>query len=146
MACSPNRPVRVLVVDDQAPFRAVVAQTLQEADGFEVVGSLPGTQGLAVEIARTEPDLVLLDFRMSGDDGAAAALDLHRVHPELVVVLMSVFDVEDVPAEVLAAGVGFLPKEELGPASLAELQRRLLAEAPGPDVAGPDVAGPGVRG
>ena len=114
--------VRVIVVDDQASFRAVVAQALQEADGFDVVASLPGTGTLAAEIDRLRPDLVLLDVRMPGDDGPGAAQELRRTHPGLTVVLMSVFDVEDVPADVLRSGVGFLPKEDLGPGPLAELR------------------------
>jgi DNA-binding NarL/FixJ family response regulator len=120
-----TRPVRVLVVDDQASFREVVRQALDGVDGFEVVGALPGAQELTAEVDRLHPDLVLLDVRMPGEDGATAASHLHRAHPELAVVLMSVFDREDVPDEVLDAGVGFLPKEDLGPAPLAELHRRL---------------------
>jgi DNA-binding NarL/FixJ family response regulator len=126
----PTAPaLRVLVVDDQEAFRDVVAQALTEVDGFTVVGSLPGAGDLIDEVARLDPDLVLLDVRMPGEDGATAALRLRRARPELTVVLMSVFDVEDVPAEVLAAGVGFLPKEDLGPGALAELRDRL---EPGP--------------
>lgn len=124
-----GRPVRVLVVDDQPSFRDVVAQALDGADGFEVVGSLPGTQTLDAEIDRLQPDLVLLDVRMPADDGPSAALRLRHDRPDLTVVLMSVFDAEDLPAEVLRAGVGFLSKEELGPDSLAELYLRLRGDA-----------------
>jgi DNA-binding NarL/FixJ family response regulator len=122
----PSTPaLRVLVVDDQAAFRDVVAEALTEVDGFTVVGSLPGADGLIDEVTRLDPDLVLLDVRMPGEDGVCAALRLRRERPELTVVLMSVFDAEDVPAEVLAAGIGFLPKEDLGPGALAELRDRL---------------------
>lgn len=128
----PQRPLRVLVVDDQPSFRDVVTQTLDEAGGFEVVGSLPGTQTLVAEIDRLDPDLVLLDVRMPGDDGPSAALRLRRTRPDLCVVLMSVFDVEDVPGDVLDAGVGFLAKEEFGAVPLTELHRRLQAPGAGP--------------
>lgn len=125
MAPAATRPVRVLVVDDQASFREVVRQALDGVDGFTVVGSLPGSQGLAEAVDRLHPDLVLLDVRMPDGDGATAAAALRVSHPRVVVVLMSVFAVEDVPDEVLDAGVGFLPKEDLDPATLADLHARL---------------------
>jgi len=63
----PIRPRRVLLVDDEAALRAVVAETLR-GDGYVVDEAGDGTEGLE-RVRATRPDLILLDLEMPVLDG-----------------------------------------------------------------------------
>jgi DNA-binding response OmpR family regulator len=64
---SPDRPVRILVVDDEPTVREMVGLNLK-ADGYDVVFAARGDEALGVARA-TQPDLVVLDVMLPGRDG-----------------------------------------------------------------------------
>jgi hypothetical protein len=64
--------VRVLIVDDQEPFRMAARMVVEAAEGFEVVGEAD-TGESSVEMARElDPDLVLMDVNLPGVNGLEA--------------------------------------------------------------------------
>ena len=63
--------IRVVVVDDQALMRAAFRQILS-AHGIEVVGEAATADEAVAEVARTSPDVVLMDVRMPGRTGIEA--------------------------------------------------------------------------
>jgi DNA-binding NarL/FixJ family response regulator len=72
MTTPPNAPVRVLIVDDQAPFRRAAELIVEATDGFEVAGVV-STGETAVEAAQAlRPDLVVMDVHLPGIDGPEA--------------------------------------------------------------------------
>ena len=78
-------PVRVAVVDDQAPFRAAARAVIGRTPGFEQVGEAgDGAQALAL-LADTAVDLVLMDIKMPVLDGIAATGRIAVDHPDVVV-------------------------------------------------------------
>ncbi|MEV0759119.1 response regulator transcription factor [Nocardia sp. NPDC050435] len=103
--------IRVLLADDEAMIRAGVRAILGSDPEIEVVAEA-GDGGRALELARVhDPDVALLDIRMPGMDGLAAAAELRRVQPGIAVVVLTTFDEGDYVARALAAGVkGFLLK------------------------------------
>ncbi len=79
---------RVLLVDDEANIRKMVAALL-ESEGFETAEAANGSAAVA-EVERDAPDAVLLDLMMpGGPDGLATIEQLKRVAPDLPVVMMS---------------------------------------------------------
>ena len=108
---------RVLIVDDQAPFRTA-ARALLERRGYQVVGEASDGAAAVALATRLLPDAVLLDVRLGADDGFAVARALTRACPGTAVLLTSC---EDQRAdEVAASGArGFLRKEQLPAADLA---------------------------
>ena len=74
--------VRVLIVDDHAPFRALARMVLV-ADGFDVVGEAGDGPDALVAAHDLHPDVVLLDVQLPGTDGFAVAEELaaHRPPP-----------------------------------------------------------------
>jgi DNA-binding NarL/FixJ family response regulator len=111
---------RVLVVDDQAPFRAVVREMLTGA-GFEVVGeAADGASALAAERA-LRPDVVLLDVRLPDISGVEVARTMTSADGAPAVVLTST---DDYRYAVTGSGAtGFVAKAEL----TADLLRAALA-------------------
>ncbi len=67
----PNRPVRVVVVDDEAPLVQLVTGYL-EREGYQVHPAYDGTEALEV-IGRVDPDVIVLDLMLPGVDGLEVA-------------------------------------------------------------------------
>ncbi|GAA3222795.1 hypothetical protein GCM10017691_09230 [Pseudonocardia petroleophila] len=121
-------PVRVLVVDDQRPFRLAAAAVLARTPGFLLVGEA-GTGEEAVTLAATlHPDLVLLDVRLPGISGVEAAARIAQHAPRTVVVLCSSYARADLPFPVDSPGVSaYLHKEELRPSALRSVWEASLS-------------------
>jgi DNA-binding NarL/FixJ family response regulator len=104
--------IRVLVADDQALVREGFSVILDAYDDIEVVGdAADGFQ--AVERAREQrPDIVLMDVRMPGRDGIAAAREVLRELPATKVIMLTTFDLNEYVYAALQAGAsGFLLKD-----------------------------------
>ncbi len=103
--------LRVLVVDDQELVRAGFALILQKA-GMEVVGQ--ASDGVeALTMARENlPDVVLMDVRMPRMDGIEATRRLVSSTPEVRVLALTTFDLDEyIYAAVQAGASGFLLKD-----------------------------------
>jgi DNA-binding NarL/FixJ family response regulator len=113
--------VRVLVVDDQAPFLRAMTSVVEETPGFEVVGQASsGEESLAVA-AEVLPDLVLMDVNLPGIDGLEATRRLRATDTPPVVLLLSTYDEdagEDFVAESGAAS--YVTKSAFGPGRLED--------------------------
>jgi DNA-binding NarL/FixJ family response regulator len=110
------RTVRVLVVDDQDPFRRAMAAVVAETDGFEVVGEASSGEESVESAAALLPDLVLMDVHLPGIDGVEATRRLLAAAAPPVVLLLSTYD-EDAGDQFLArsGAAGYLTKSAFGP-------------------------------
>ncbi len=118
--------VRVLIVDDQLPFREASRMVVEMTDGFEVAGEAEnGEEGVALAEA-LRPDLVLMDVQMPGIDGLEATRRIRELDNPPHVVLMSTHESGDYQDTALTAGAdAFIPKSEFGMDALGELWRQV---------------------
>jgi two-component system LytT family response regulator len=74
-------PLRVLVVDDEAPARRKILRLLREEDSLEIAGEAESGEAAVAAIKKHRPDLVFLDVQMPGLDGFAVirALDSAKI-------------------------------------------------------------------
>jgi DNA-binding NarL/FixJ family response regulator len=108
--------VRVLVVDDQAPFRRAMTAVVDETDGFTVVGQAESGEEALEAAAALRPDLVLMDVNLPGIDGLEATRRLLAGDAPPVVVLLSTYDEEAGVAFVAESGAaGYVTKSAFGP-------------------------------
>ncbi len=115
-------PVPVLIVDDQPPFRAVARTVVSVADGFEVVGEADSGEAAVDQAATLHPAMVLMDINLPGIDGIAATRRILDTDPNVVVVLLSTYDVESLPADAADCGAArYVHKEDFSPAVLDEV-------------------------
>jgi DNA-binding NarL/FixJ family response regulator len=108
--------VRVLVVDDQAPFRRAMASVVEETDGFVVVGQASSGEE-SLELGRDlQPDLVLMDVNLPGIDGLEATRRLIATERPPVVLLLSTYD-DDAGEQFTAesGAIGYVTKSAFGP-------------------------------
>jgi DNA-binding NarL/FixJ family response regulator len=109
--------VPVLIVDDQAPFRRAARAVVTATPGFEVVGEAESGEE-AVEMADSlTPGLVLMDINLPGINGIEATRRITAAHPDAVVMLLSTYQVGDLPSDAGSSGAArYVHKEEFGPA------------------------------
>jgi CheY-like chemotaxis protein len=114
-------PMRVLIVDDDARFRAL-ARTLLRASGYAVVAeAADGAQALEAA-RRVRPDAALIDVHLPDTDGFALAGMLAHANQGLRILLTSTDPTLVAPtAHAQSGAVAFVPKHELAVTDLAPL-------------------------
>lgn len=135
-------PIRVVVADDHPIVRAGIVGLLETAADIEVVGV--AADGLeAVGLAASEaPDLVLMDLRMPGLDGAAATARILGAGGATRVLVLTTYDTDEHIVEAIEAGAsGYLLKA----APQQEILAGIRAVVAGETVLAPSVAAQLVR-
>ena len=109
-------PIRVVLVDDDPLVRGGLRLMLGGAPQVEIVGEAgDGAEGLEV-IARTRPDVVLMDIRMPRMDGLAALERLADDPASPKVIMLTTFDADEYVVRALAQGAtGFILKDTSPP-------------------------------
>ncbi|MFC5943100.1 response regulator transcription factor [Micromonospora harpali] len=104
--------IRVIVADDQAVVRAGIAAILDAEPDIAVVGQAADGEAAAAITASTRPDVAILDVRMPGTDGLAAAALIGRRQPATRIVMLTTFGLDEYVFAALRAGAaGFLLKD-----------------------------------
>jgi DNA-binding NarL/FixJ family response regulator len=113
--------VRVLIVDDQEPFRLAARTVVEATDGFEVVGEVE-TGEASVEAARElDPDLVLMDVNLPGINGLEATRRILQDSSRIVILLLSTYEEEEYAPRAAECGASaYIPKSSFGPDRLAD--------------------------
>ena len=112
--------IRVLLVDDQDTFRRAARAVIDRTPGFVLAAEATHAEAAFAAVRAAPPDLVLMDIGLDGDvDGIEATRRLLRRHPGLVVVLLSTYELADLPTAAHTCGAtAYLPKYELSPTLL----------------------------
>lgn len=120
-----TRTVRVLIVDDQLPFRAVARTVIGMTAGFEVAAEAETGEAALVAVAEDPPDLVLMDINLPGINGIEATRRIRADHPAVEVILLSTYSEADLPADAREVGaLAYVHKEDFGPTLVRELWDR----------------------
>jgi DNA-binding NarL/FixJ family response regulator len=87
----PSSPIRTLIVDDHPAMRAGVAAVLEQEDDITVVAAATGGRQLWRTLGPADPDVVLMDFDLDGEDGVILCHRIKRRPDAPGVVLYSAF-------------------------------------------------------
>jgi DNA-binding NarL/FixJ family response regulator len=95
---------RVLLVEDNEVYRSTLELVLEGREGIEIVGSIGDGAEAADAAERLEPDVVLMDFRLPGLDGAQATAAVRERAPRAAIVCLTAEATDEDREAVLAAG------------------------------------------
>jgi DNA-binding NarL/FixJ family response regulator len=117
-------------VDDHAPFRQGVCNTIEPEEEFEVVGEAEdGIEALA-KARELKPDLILMDMNMPHGNGLEAVSAIKRELPGVKIIMLTVHDEDENLFEAIKRGVeGFLSKNVRAKVLLDSLRGVMKGEA-----------------
>jgi DNA-binding NarL/FixJ family response regulator len=128
--------ITLLIVDDQELVRTGMAMVLGSAPGLRVVGEAGDGATAVRRVRELRPDVVLMDVRMPGIDGLTATKTITDTFPDVRVIVLTTFDLDEYAFGGLNAGAsGFLLKDV--PAD--ELVRAVRTVAAGDAIISPRV-------
>jgi DNA-binding NarL/FixJ family response regulator len=125
-----TRPLRVLIVDDDALVRAGLSMMLDGIHGIAVAGEAADGDEVPAAADAHAPDVVLMDLRMPRVDGITATRRLRRRPSPPEVIVLTTFDADENILHALRAGAsGFLLKDT-PPAQIVQAVRQVAAGDP----------------
>ena len=118
-----TRTLRIALVDDQDLVRSGFRMILDAQKDMCVVGQASDGVGVLPMVKATQPDIVLMDIRMPTLDGISATHAVLGSHPDLKVLILTTFDLDDYLVAAMRAGAsGFLLKDSTAPELLAGIR------------------------
>ena len=113
--------VRVLIVDDQEPFRLAARMVVEATDGFVVVGEAETGEASVDLAASLAPDLVLMDVNLPGIDGLEATRRILDEAARVVILLLSTYEEADyAPRAAECGAAAYISKSAFGPDRLED--------------------------
>jgi DNA-binding NarL/FixJ family response regulator len=105
--------IRVLIADDNAPYRSGLKQLLQSMDDFQVVGEAHDGKDAVAQTLAAAPDIVLMDIAMPRMSGLEATRALREQAPTIPVVMLTASDEDqDLYTAVTLGARGYIKKNE----------------------------------
>ena len=130
--------IKVLIVDDQEVIREAFGMLLDSDESVDLVGVLGDGDSAVQMISVLKPDVVIMDVKMPGLNGIAAAQQIRESHPDVGIILLSAYDDSEYIREFLKddpRGKSYLLKHTLG--TMDELIRTIHDVASGRTVLDP---------
>jgi DNA-binding NarL/FixJ family response regulator len=120
-------PIKVFLLDDHELVRRGLCDFLAEEADFEVVGEA-GTGADAIEgIARTQPDVAILDVRLPDISGIEVCREIRSRHPQIACMMLTSYGDKRARLEAVLAGAAAYALKETKTADLVGQMRRLAS-------------------
>jgi len=121
-------PIRVLIADDDPRLLSLLRVAIAAEPGIEIVAEVETADGIGTVVARTRPDVAVLDVMMPGGGGAQAARRIRELSPATRIIAYSGSDQRDALIDMLTAGAsGYVLKSD----QTSELVRSIKEAARG---------------
>lgn len=106
-----SEPIRVLIVDDHAPFREGLRALLTSVPEMIVAGEAENGEDAIRKAAKLQPDVILMDIQMPGTNGIEATRLIYQSSPHIGVIVLTMFEDDDSVFAAMRAGArGYLLK------------------------------------
>jgi len=123
----PHKSITFSIVDDDTALRDSIARYLTVKGGFVCAGRYANGEDALANLPAERPSVVLMDIKMKGMDGIECVRRLKEKMPDVLVIMLTVFEEEDLIFDALMAGAtGYLLKRQ-PPDQLLEAVHELLA-------------------
>jgi len=119
-----GKDIRILLVDDHLLVREGVKSVLDQEEDMHVVGQAANSEETLSQLEKLDPDIVLMDIKMSGMDGIELTRLVKQRKPSCKVIMLTLYD--QYVAEAMRAGAtGYLLKD-VGAKELVQTIRYVL--------------------
>ena len=130
-------PIRVLIVDDHALFRAGLRALLSSVPNMSIAGEADNGEAAIRSAAKLQPDVILMDIQMPGVNGIEATRRIYQSSPHIGVIVLTMFEDDDSVFAAMRAGArGYLLKG----ADQTEILRAIHSVESGGALFGPGIA------
>ena len=127
MKSNPAQPVRLVLADDHDLVRSGIKALLSMVEGVEVIAEARDGEELVALVDSLIPDVVMTDISMPRMDGIAAIAAIHARHPQVRLLVLSMYDTVDFVKRAVANGAcGYLMKDA-PPFELEQSVRSVMA-------------------
>ncbi len=120
-------PISISIVEDSEKLRGTLARVLNRAEGFRCVSQYPSAEDALKDLPTTKPEVVLMDINLPGINGVECVRQLKKILPELLIIMLTVYEDTENIFEALTAGAsGYLLKRTTSPellSAIREVQR-----------------------
>src|SRR5688500_16302946 len=107
-----NETIKVAIIEDRREIREGLSTLIGFTEGFACTGSYRSVEETLRSIGREMPDVVLSDIGLPGMDGIEGVRRLKELHPNLIILMLSVYEDNERIFDALCAGaVGYLLKK-----------------------------------
>ena len=130
-------PIKVLIADDHVFYREGVRALLSNVAEVDVVGEANNGEEAIAQSKELQPNVILMDLKMPGMNGIDATRRIHETHPNIGVLVITMFDDDDSVFAAMRAGArGYLLKD----ADKDEVVRAIVAVERGEAIFSPAIA------
>jgi DNA-binding NarL/FixJ family response regulator len=120
-------PIQVVLADDHDLVRSGIKALLSTVEGVQVIAEARNGNELLQLLESVKPDVVMTDISMPGMDGITAIAEIHVRHPDVRVLVLSMYDTVDFVKRAVANGAcGYLMKDA-PPFELEQALRSVMA-------------------
>jgi len=103
--------IKVIIADDHSLFRKGLISIIEEFDNIEIIGEAENGKLLIEKIQQDKPDVILMDLKMPVMDGIEATRYIKHHHPEIKVIILTMYDDEKFILHLIELGAnGYLLK------------------------------------
>jgi DNA-binding NarL/FixJ family response regulator len=103
---------KIVIYEDNHDLRESLVVLLKGTSGFEVLGAFPNCKDIEKQISDLLPDVILMDIDMPVKNGIEGLKLIHKNHPDVNVIMLTVFETNEYIFEAVCAGaVGYLLKK-----------------------------------
>jgi DNA-binding NarL/FixJ family response regulator len=124
---APKPVVRIVLADDHDLVRSGIKALLTMVEGVDVIAEARDGKELVTLVESLQPDVVMTDISMPGMDGITAIAEIHGKHPNVRMLVLSMYDTVDFVKRAVANGAcGYLMKDA-PPFELEQAVRSVMA-------------------
>lgn len=117
--------IRVTVFDDHKKVRDAIAAVIKSAEGLEWGGSYANCNNVIRDVAKSDPDVILMDIEMPGTSGINAVKMLKEKFPHIPIIMQTVFDDDDKIFYSICYGASGYLLKNTAPSNMVEAIRQV---------------------
>jgi CheY-like chemotaxis protein len=113
---------RILIVDDNGPFREVLKESLQMSFPTVAIDEVADGAEVLREVDAFFPDLIFMDIKLPGENGLELTKKIKATHPNITILVLTSYDIPEYREAAFQCGADrFLAKTSLNRMELEEL-------------------------